>query len=73
MTQGAGQQPGGGERRAGCQVFRPAATGAGRPAQLLYSWEVLAAEAASPAAQAPGLFHYFIKVHYAREETSNKT
>lgn len=38
-----------------------------------YSWEVLAGEAASPTAQAPGLFHYFIKVHYAGKETSNKT
>lgn len=40
---------------------------------LLYSWEVFAGAAASPTAQAPGLLHYFIKVHYAGEETSNKT
>ena len=45
----------------------------GAQLELLYSWEVLAGEAASPTAEAPGLFHYFIKVHYAGEETSNKT
>lgn len=58
---------------AGCQVFSPAAAGAGLPARLLSSREVLAAEPASPTAQAPGLFHYFIKVHYAGEGTGNKT
>lgn len=57
----------------GVQVFCPTAAGAGRPLGLLYLWEVLAGEAASPTAQAPGLFHYYIKVHYAGEETYNKT
>ena len=45
----------------------------GTQLELLYSWEVLAGEAARLTAQAPRLFHYFIKVHYAGEETSNKT
>lgn len=73
VTQGAGPAARRRGAEGGCQLFRPAAAGARLPAQLLYSWEVLAAGAASPTAQAPELLHYFIKVHYAGEETSHKT
>lgn len=57
----------------GVPAFPPCCHRSGAQLGLLYSWEVLAGEAASPTAQAPGLLHYFIKVHYAGEETSNKT
>lgn len=73
MTQGV--KPGScevGSRGLGASFPAPLPQELGAVLGLLYSGEVLAGEAASPTAQAPGLFHYFIKVHYAGAETSNK-
>lgn len=63
----------GGSRGRGAGLSIPLPLEPGTQLELLYSWEVLAGEAARLTAQAPELFHYSIKVHYAGEETSNKT